>query len=157
MPVRDAEALKSFLTESTLAYSSDGYAEEMVGNGLVQASFRSGGYEIKDDFNVSSDNRIYNGREVVLRDGEAIWAAAYHGAVNDTEDPVEILDIYAKVLETPAEELPIRGPRQVEINGYKYQLDSLSGPLQVARFAIVESITEQSRQLYQGHIAGGWL
>lgn len=153
-----AEAgLKSFLAESTLAYAEGDYQEKEVGKNLFVGKYQSGVYGVVDTYRRSGDKRVYSGREEVSRRRIPRWSATYHGSFSKDHEPEEALDAYAEALKSPTAELPIRGPRNVKINGFEYSLDSTHGPLSIARFAVIEQMTKDGARIYRGDIAGGWL
>lgn len=149
--------LKAFLTEATLAYADDAMEIQEAPEGGQRGTFESGQFRIVDTWDESHNGRVYNGNEAVFKNGELIWKAAYHGAISAEAEPTEVLSMYSEALRKPAPELPIRGPRVLEIGDKKYTLDSLRGPLSVARFAVVDQITWDSKRVYDGHITGGWM
>jgi hypothetical protein len=148
--------LTSFLSRATKAYAAGEMEEQKVSDTSFVGRFEHRHLSIVDMYTASPDKRVYNGRELVFHDGQPIWAAAYHGAIEKRVDPDEVLSVYAEALKKPARELPIRGPRRVEINGVEYRLDSLRGPMHVARFAVTEYMVKDGARIYDGHIAGGW-
>lgn len=156
MPAKTRE-LKSFLSKGTKAYAAGELDQRQVSENSFVSEYEAGSFRLVDMYTSSSDKRIYNGREIVFHDAQPIWAAAYHGAMVKEADPEEVLTAYAKALKKPAKELPIRGPRRVEIGGIEYRLDSVRGPLRVARFAVTEYMLKDGARIYDGHIAGGWL
>ena len=158
MPTKRLEtSLESFLKEATIAYANGAMDEEMIEEGLIAGAYSSGQFTITDTYRVSDDKRIYSGREEVTHMDAPLWSAVYHGAVLPEADPGPVLDLYAHVLRKPAAELPIRGPRELQIGDYKYTLGSTHGPLKVARFAVIEEITQHNKRVYRGDIAGGWI
>lgn len=147
----------SFLSKGTKAYAAGDIEEkEVTGNSFV-GEFEEEPCRLVDMYTASPDQRIYNGREILFHDSEPIWAASYHGVVDKTADPDEVLTVHTKALKKPAKELPIRGPRSIRINGVEYRLDSLKGPLSIARFVVTEYMIQDGIQIYDGHIIGGWL
>jgi hypothetical protein len=150
-------SLRSFLRESTIAYAEDAVAEEEVEHNLIVGTFSSGPFTMTDTYRVSPDMRVYNGVEEVTHQDDPLWRAAYTGSVLKSvrkSTVPGVLDVYKQVLKSPDPELPIRGPRKMQIGEYEYTLDSVRGPLKVARFAVVEEIKKDGKRLYTGEISG---
>jgi hypothetical protein len=158
MPSRQLEkSLKAFLAESTIAYAEGEVGETEIVTGEHQGVYKTRNWRIEDSYHVSPDKRIYSGQEVVTRRGDVLWKSVYHGEVVPDTDPELALSVYAQALKQPAPELPIRGPRRLQIGDMLYTLDSLRGPLSVARFAVTDQIRQNGSRIYDGHIAGGWI
>lgn len=158
MPSRQLEkSLKSFLAESTIAYAEGEVDETELGPGEHQGVYKTRNWHITDSYFVSPDKKVYSGQEVVTRRGEVLWTSVYHGAVAHEADTELALRAYAEALKHPAPELPIRGPRRLQIGDKLYTLDSLRGPLSIARFVVTDRIHQSGHRIYDGHIAGGWM
>lgn len=151
------DSLRQFLKESTIAYAEGAIDDEEIDEGLHAGAFSSGSFTITDIYKVSPDTRVYSGTEEVTYKDVPVWRAGYTGTILRSvpkRDVPKVLGIYGQVLRDPAEELPIRGPRKAKIGEYEYSLDSLRGPLTVARFAVAEEIRMNGRRIYTGDIHG---
>jgi len=158
MATRFERSLKSFLRESTLAYASGDINEEEIDVGFMAGTYSSRGFTMTDTYRVGQEGRIYSGIEEVTLSDEPVWRAAYTGNVLPhvpKDDIADILGVFKRALKKPTSELPIRGPRQMEIGGYKYKFESTHGPMTIARFAVIEEITKDGGRLYRGDISGG--
>ncbi len=111
------------------------------------------GYRFHDNWFGSEP---FGGREVVSKDGKVLWMMTYFGALVDTS--ADIGDTYGiglkEAMRQPAEELPVRGPRQFTAsNGYKYSFE-WNGNLD--RFVGVEKISNAKGEVvYVGEVSGG--
>lgn len=98
----------------------------------------------------------FGGREVVSQDGKVFWMMTYFGALVDKlADVGETYGIGLKeAMRQPADELPVRGPKQFKAsNGYAYSFE-WAGDLE--RFTGVEKIAnENGKLLYVCEVSGG--
>ncbi|MDB5176315.1 MAG: hypothetical protein JWM81_1173 [Candidatus Saccharibacteria bacterium] len=130
-------------------------------DGALVGNFKQGRWTLVDTYYVNPLSTLYSGREVVFRDGTAIWAASYHTAIPDEQLQNAVDGFYAdKVAPHPNPDFPVVSVDGIEDDTFREHHESLMpGVLTLAHFAVASTITHKpSNQVaLLDHTIGGWL
>ena len=95
----------------------------------------------------------YGGREVVFFEGKPVWMMVYYGAVaSAVSDVRRVYSCLQDALAQPAEELPVRGPRDFEQGPLRYEA-SWDGTIR--GFSGRERIFDGQDEIYAASFVGG--
>jgi hypothetical protein len=147
------ENLHQYLLEVAKAgYANKEAEREWVKNpdGSTTINHKNGAWSMHDNF---FGGEPYGGREVIFHDGKPYWIMVYYGEVSkDIEKPAGIYSFLQDALALPDPEMPIRGPRQLEANGMKYEFEARGD---IEKFEGVEKILKDGNEVYNASFIGG--
>lgn len=149
---------EAFLDEANkvgyAAGESRGWIKEADGSTTIAYESKDGLWRYHDNF---FGGEPYGGREVVFRDGKAIWLMVYYGEVTNKElDKNEVYAFLRKALAQANPELPVRGPKELkeEIDGKDWVYET-SWTGDMTGFLGRESIKINGKEIYYANYSGG--
>lgn len=150
--------LEAFLDEANKAGYATGESREWVkeadGSTTIAHESEDGLWRYHDNF---FGGEPYGGREVVFREGKALWMMVYYGAVTDKDlDKNEVYTFLRQALSQADPELPVRGPKvlseTIDDKEWLYE-NSWEGDL--TGFLGRESIKLNGQEIYYANYSGG--
>ena len=146
----DTEALLGFLmTASRRGYAAGRSAVKMrEADHSTTIVLEQGDWKFHDNY---FGGEPYGGREVVFLQGQPIWMAVYYGEVDGANVDGVYSFLQRALREAPAG-FPVRGPEIFTEDRFSYR-NVHEGD--VASFRGYETISEDGRQVYSAHYAGG--
>lgn len=146
----DINNLRKFLIEANKAGYASGTLGKKETDGSTTIEFESGNYRMHDNF---FGGEPYGGREVIFLEGKPIWMMVYYGFVDPSiEKPGDIYAFLQKALSKPPEELPLRGPGNLEEGDFKYE-NTWTGNLE--HYEGEEIIFQSGNKVYGAKYMGG--
>jgi hypothetical protein len=112
-------------------------------------TFSNGEYSYHDNY---FGGEPYGGREVVFYKDKPIWMMVYYGWVKESWKASDVYKILIEALRMSTVDMPYRGPKLFEKNGWRYAND-VEG--EFARFSGVEKIYSCDSLVYQASYIGG--
>ncbi|MFA5023014.1 MAG: DUF5680 domain-containing protein [Candidatus Paceibacterota bacterium] len=150
--------LEAFLDEANKSGYATGespaWVKEADGSTTIAHESKDGLWRYHDNF---FGGEPYGGREVVFREGKAVWMMVYYGAI--TGDRLDKNKVYAFLRQALAQAdpaLPVRGPKFLpeKIDGHDWVYEtSWSGDL--TGFLGRESIKLDGQEIYYANYSGG--
>jgi hypothetical protein len=163
-PYRNEEGLRDFLFTTWAGYVPGGEVVEEVQqpDGSLVGTTIDGSWKMVDTYHVNPRKTLFNGREVIFKDNEPVWAANYHTVIAGEENSPSVLGFfYGVVAANPNPEFPVTAINGVHDERFSFRTESLlTGKLAVAHFVLKERIHDKSyhdASVYRSHVAGGWI
>lgn len=151
MNTLDKDELKAFiLAASRATYASgDESIKKKQTDGSTTIEYIEGNLKFHDNY---FGGEPYGGREVVFRDGKAVWMMVYYGLVHAEIGNAEVYGFLMNALQNTTLEAPYRGPALYEKEGWKYE-NMLSGDAD--HFFGTEKIYCEGECVYEASYIGG--
>lgn len=149
---------KDFLIESKRHGYGTPHANVAVGKGGEKIiTWKAGSFYYQDSF---VGGNPYCGYEFVsVDDGNGykpVWSMSYYEPFLQAITGKQLGSVLSKVLPQPDPELPVRGPKDWEEDGFVYALRPEGEVGSLARFSVVETLTtSDGRRLYAARFMGG--
>ena len=150
--------LKEFLKEANMAGYAGGeekkWKKEEDNSTTITHESSDGRWLFHDNF---FGGEPYGGREVIFKDGQAVWMMVYYGEIVDKGlDKDKVYAFLQKSLSLADEDLPVRGPKEKkeEIDGGEWFYENnWQGSLE--RFKGKEIIKINGKEIYNADYIGG--
>ena len=150
--------LEAFLDEANKAGYAAGESREWVkeldGSTTIAYESQNKLWHYHDNF---FGGEPYGGREVVFREGKAVWLMVYYGEVTDKElDKNKVYAFLRQALAQADSELPVRGLKELRamINGREWLYET-SWTGDMTGFLGRESIKLDGQEIYYANYSGG--
>jgi len=145
------EGLRQFLQKANKEGYGSGKTDHWVKekDGSTTIPFVSGDFRMHDNF---FGGEPYGGREVIFFKGAAVWMMVYYGKVNAGEHFAKLYKFLQKALLNAPDEMPVRGPKFLEDEEFKYtnewegNMDEFNGE---------ESVSKNGETVYNASYRGG--
>ncbi len=165
MAYQNEAGVSDFLMTTWANYAPGGEAldeEVPQADGSLVGTTVDGSWKMVDTYHVNATRTRFNGREVVFKDDEPIWAANYHSVIPDESQSEAVLGFfYGHVAANPDPHFPVSAIQGTQDERFIFSRRKLmSGELTVARFAIGEAIQDRSKSdtvVFNNLVIGGWI
>lgn len=144
----NTEELRKFLLRvSTTGYAAGEQAFQREADQSYSTRDTDGEWSIHDNW---FGGEPFGGREVVFYQGKPYWMMVYYGA--DSGKAEGLIPFLQEALKNSPEELPVRGPRELKQDEFKY-VNEWNGDLE--RFRGEEIIFFREQKVYKAEYLGG--
>lgn len=147
----DGNELKAFIfsaSRATYASGDESIKKKQV-DGSTTIEYVEGNLKFHDNY---FGGEPYGGREVIFRDGKAMWMMVYYGLVHAEIGNALVYGFLTDALRNTTPEAPYRGPALYEKQGWKYE-NTLTGD--VNHFFGTEKIYREGECVYEASYIGG--
>lgn len=145
-----AELTDFIFDASRATYASgDESMKRKLPDGSTTIEFEKGAYKYNDNY---FGGEPYGGREVVIYQGKPVWMMVYYGFVYPGLVNKDVYAFLIESLSNSTPEIPYRGPRLFERNGWRYE-NELTGD--VEKFSGIEKILKEGACVYEASYIGG--
>ncbi|MDQ5943270.1 MAG: hypothetical protein QG675_38 [Patescibacteria group bacterium] len=147
-------SLKQFLIfAARQGYANSETIKKQNQDGSETISLIKDKFRFDDNYFTSEDGRRFHGREIVYLNEKPYWFMGYSGFVENDANPSEVYRFLKKAMLNPMDEFPVRGPKELLEDNWRYQITDITGDL--SQFTAVEHINLNSRQVYNCYFIGG--
>lgn len=147
----DGNELKTFIFSASRATyaSGDESIKKKQSDGSTTIEYIEGNLKFHDNY---FGGEPYGGREVIFRDGKAVWMMVYYGLVHAEIGNAQVYGFLTEALRNTTPETPYRGPAVYEKLDWKYE-NTLTGD--VDHFSGIEKIYHEGVCVYEASYIGG--
>lgn len=147
-------SLKKFLIfAAKQGYANSDVIKKQNKDGSETISLTKDQFRFNDNYFTSTDGRRFHGRAIVFLNEKPYWFMAYSGFVKNDSDPSAVYQFLKKAMLKPMDQFPVRGPKELSEDNWKYQITDITGDL--SHFTAVEHISLNGRQVYNCYFIGG--
>ena len=150
------ESLTEFLTKAHHSTYADERAKkaEMLRPSSHNYHFEEEDFAYHDTY---FGGKKFIGEEVVYWKGKPVWGMNYYGTTVDETLAESFVDSILRpaLMETPWSDLPVRGPKHFEREGFEYVMQIREGNM--TSFSAEERIVKNGALLFRNFLHGGWI